>query len=169
MLRFTAKAPCRRPLLSLSMMRRTARAPCRRAPPSSSVRRPMALRALLVDLDDTLHDKRASTTLVARRQYGWAQLATRGVGQDHWIAACQCRQYGSPTTVHRGQHFAARVSMKSPASCSRTPDPSIERMPNIRRRLLSPPLVSASHAAFPSAVLEHIAESNHVQAHREPG
>jgi putative hydrolase of the HAD superfamily len=47
----------------------------------------MALRALLVDLDDTLHDKGASTTLVAQRQYEWAQLATRGVEQDDWIAA----------------------------------------------------------------------------------
>lgn len=45
----------------------------------------MALRALLIDLDDTLHDKAASTTLVARSQYQWAQLEARGVHQDKWI------------------------------------------------------------------------------------
>jgi putative hydrolase of the HAD superfamily len=46
----------------------------------------MALRALLIDLDDTLHDKAASTAIVAERQYGWAQLKARGVQKDHWIA-----------------------------------------------------------------------------------
>ena len=55
-------------------------------PLTSNVRRPMPLRALLIDLDDTLHDKAASTTLVARNQYQWAQLEARGVQQDEWIA-----------------------------------------------------------------------------------
>jgi putative hydrolase of the HAD superfamily len=47
----------------------------------------MRLRAVLFDLDDTLHDKSATLREVATRQYEAAGLAASGVGRDAWVDA----------------------------------------------------------------------------------
>lgn len=46
----------------------------------------MNLRAILFDLDDTLHDKSATLRVVAARQFEEAGLASRGVSRDQWEA-----------------------------------------------------------------------------------
>lgn len=46
----------------------------------------MRIRAILFDLDDTLHDKAASTQLIADRQYDDARLVASGVNRAQWIA-----------------------------------------------------------------------------------
>lgn len=44
----------------------------------------MKLRAVLFDLDDTLHDKSATLRAVAEKQYALGDLAARGVPKDDW-------------------------------------------------------------------------------------
>jgi putative hydrolase of the HAD superfamily len=48
----------------------------------------MRARAVLFDLDDTLHDKSATLRIVASCQFQEFSLADRGVPAVHWEAAC---------------------------------------------------------------------------------
>ncbi|MES2794073.1 MAG: HAD-IA family hydrolase [Planctomycetota bacterium] len=47
----------------------------------------MTLRALLVDLDDTLHDKTATASIFASRLYQQASLDSLGINEQAWLTS----------------------------------------------------------------------------------
>lgn len=47
----------------------------------------MALRAVLFDLDDTLHDKTATLSIVAKTQFDGAELRRLGIAKSSWLAS----------------------------------------------------------------------------------